>query len=82
MIDDVTYERTTFASPPGRFEAGTPAIAQVLNSINEPPPLPITFKRASEEMIVLKFKRQLDLELPVTIFQGLECIVYRSMINN
>lgn len=30
MIDMVTFERTTFASPPNKFEAGTPAIAQVI----------------------------------------------------
>eukprot|EP00291_Cryptomonas_curvata_P017215 CAMPEP_0172159192 /NCGR_PEP_ID=MMETSP1050-20130122/4822_1 /TAXON_ID=233186 /ORGANISM="Cryptomonas curvata, Strain CCAP979/52" /LENGTH=415 /DNA_ID=CAMNT_0012828729 /DNA_START=331 /DNA_END=1577 /DNA_ORIENTATION=+ len=28
MIDQVFLERSTFAEPPGRFEAGTPAIAQ------------------------------------------------------
>ena len=28
MIDEVTKEETTFAQPPGRFEAGTPPIAQ------------------------------------------------------
>jgi cysteine desulfurase/selenocysteine lyase len=27
MIDEVTFERTTFAAPPRRFEAGTPDIA-------------------------------------------------------
>jgi cysteine desulfurase/selenocysteine lyase len=30
MIDRVTVEKTTFASPPSRFEAGTPPIAEVL----------------------------------------------------
>eukprot|EP00934_Nitzschia_sp_Nitz4_P005631 Nitzschia sp. Nitz4//scaffold8_size234185//87610//93238//NITZ4_001254-RA/size234185-processed-gene-0.154-mRNA-1//-1//CDS//3329559797//5621//frame0 len=30
MIDLVTLERTTFAKPPGRFEAGTPAIAEAV----------------------------------------------------
>jgi cysteine desulfurase/selenocysteine lyase len=30
MIDLVSFERTTFAKPPTRFEAGTPPIAQVL----------------------------------------------------
>lgn len=30
MIDMVTFERTTFATPPNKFEAGTPAIAQVV----------------------------------------------------
>ncbi len=30
MIDRVTFERTTYADPPGRFEAGTPAIVEVL----------------------------------------------------
>ena len=30
MIETVTLERTTFAAPPARFEAGTPAIAEVL----------------------------------------------------
>lgn len=28
MIEDVSYERTTFTCPPARFEAGTPAIVQ------------------------------------------------------
>ena len=30
MIDRVTFERTTYAPPPARFEAGTPAIAEVI----------------------------------------------------
>jgi cysteine desulfurase/selenocysteine lyase len=30
MIETVTLERTTFAPPPARFEAGTPMIAQVI----------------------------------------------------
>ncbi len=30
MIDRVTFEKTTFASAPGRFEAGTPAIIEVI----------------------------------------------------
>ena len=30
MIDKVTFEQTTFAPPPQRFEAGTPAIAEAL----------------------------------------------------
>ncbi|CAM9220506.1 unnamed protein product, partial [Phaeothamnion confervicola] len=30
MIDEVFYERSTFAPPPARFEAGTPAIAQAV----------------------------------------------------
>lgn len=30
MIDTVTFERTTYAPPPGRFEAGTPAIVEVI----------------------------------------------------
>ena len=30
MIDRVTFERTTYAPPPGRFEAGTPHIAGVI----------------------------------------------------
>jgi cysteine desulfurase/selenocysteine lyase len=30
MIERVTVERTTFLPPPGRFEAGTPPIAQVI----------------------------------------------------
>ncbi len=30
MIDRVTFERTTYTPPPGRFEAGTPAIVEVL----------------------------------------------------
>jgi cysteine desulfurase/selenocysteine lyase len=30
MIDRVTFERTTFAPPPQRFEAGTPAIVEAI----------------------------------------------------
>jgi len=30
MIDEVTLKGTTFAPPPGRFEAGTPAITQAI----------------------------------------------------
>lgn len=30
MIDRVTYEKTTFAKPPARFEAGTPAFIQAV----------------------------------------------------
>ncbi|HEX5644254.1 MAG TPA: aminotransferase class V-fold PLP-dependent enzyme, partial [Erythrobacter sp.] len=30
MIDRVTFERTTFAPPPQRFEAGTPAITEAV----------------------------------------------------
>ncbi|GHV17328.1 cysteine desulfurase [Fibrobacterales bacterium] len=30
MIDKVTFEETTFAAPPARFEAGTPPIAEVI----------------------------------------------------
>ena len=30
MIDKVSFARTTYAAPPARFEAGTPAIAEVL----------------------------------------------------
>jgi cysteine desulfurase/selenocysteine lyase len=30
MIESVSFEKTTFACPPARFEAGTPAIAEVI----------------------------------------------------
>lgn len=30
MIDRVTFEKTTFAAPPSRFETGTPAVAEVI----------------------------------------------------
>ncbi|MEO6093876.1 MAG: cysteine desulfurase [Novosphingobium sp.] len=30
MIDRVTFERTSYAPPPGRFEAGTPAIIEAI----------------------------------------------------
>lgn len=33
MIDTVSFERTTFAPPPGRFEAGTPHIAGVIGMV-------------------------------------------------
>lgn len=30
MIESVTFEKTTYAKPPAKFEAGTPAIAEIL----------------------------------------------------
>lgn len=30
MIESVTFEKTTFAKPPAKFEAGTPAIAEIV----------------------------------------------------
>ncbi len=30
MIESVSYEKTTFAKPPGKFEAGTPAICEIV----------------------------------------------------
>ena len=30
MVDQVTYEKTTYALPPARFEAGTPAIVEAI----------------------------------------------------
>ncbi len=30
MIEQVTFEKTTFANPPAKFEAGTPAIAEII----------------------------------------------------
>lgn len=30
MVDKVTYQKTTFAMPPARFEAGTPAIVEAI----------------------------------------------------
>lgn len=33
MIDTVSFERTTYAPPPGRFEAGTPHIAGVIGMV-------------------------------------------------
>lgn len=30
MIETVTFERTTFAGPPAKFEAGTPAITEII----------------------------------------------------
>src|SRR3989338_6172478 len=30
MIESVSFEKTTFAKPPARFEAGTPAVAEII----------------------------------------------------
>jgi cysteine desulfurase/selenocysteine lyase len=30
MIEKVTFEKTTFAPPPARFEAGTPPITEAI----------------------------------------------------
>lgn len=65
MIDKVTFEKTTFAKPPAKFEAGTPAIAEVIglgaaiDFINK-----IGLKEiAAHEDLLLKYATQKLLEI-------------------
>ncbi|MBS0622131.1 MAG: cysteine desulfurase [Verrucomicrobia bacterium] len=71
MIDKVTFEKTTFASPPYRFEAGTPPIAEVIGlhaAIDYLASLDLTKVQAHEEALLAYATEQLQLLPGVTIY--------------
>jgi cysteine desulfurase/selenocysteine lyase len=72
MIDTVTFEKTTYGMLPGRFEPGTPAIAEViglgeaLSFLNE-----IGIARIAEwEISITKYLRKKLARLPEILFIG------------
>jgi cysteine desulfurase/selenocysteine lyase len=71
MIDRVTFERTTYAPPPQRFEAGTPAITEAIalaaavDYVSTVGPERI---HAHEQALVARLRRELGSMNDVTLF--------------
>lgn len=71
MIDRVTFEKTTFAPPPQRFEAGTPAIVEAIGfgaAVDFVSALGLEAVDAHERMLVAKAREALRATNAVTLF--------------
>jgi cysteine desulfurase/selenocysteine lyase len=71
MIDRVTFEKTTYAPPPGRFEAGTPHIVGVLGlhaAIDYVESIGLAAIHAHETALVAKTRAALSQVNSVTLF--------------
>jgi cysteine desulfurase/selenocysteine lyase len=71
MIDRVTFEKTTYAPPPARFEAGTPAIVEVIGlaaAIDYVEAVGIKAIQAHEDVLVMRLREELRRLNTVTLF--------------
>lgn len=71
MIDRVTFERTTYASGPQRFEAGTPAITEAVAfaaAVDYVAAVGLERIHAHEEALVTRLRRELGAMNDVTLF--------------
>jgi len=71
MIDRVTFERTTYAPPPQRFEAGTPAIVEAIGlaaAINYVEAIGLAAIHAHEAALVATARAELRRTNAVTLF--------------
>lgn len=71
MIDRVTFERTTFAPPPQRFEAGTPAIVEAIGfgaAVDYVEAIGIDVIHAHETALVATLRDELRRRNDVTLF--------------
>ena len=71
MIDRVTFERTTYAPPPARFEAGTPAIVEAIGlgaAIDYVEALGIDAIAAHEDRLARQLRGELQRLNAVTLF--------------
>ena len=71
MIDRVTFEKTTYAPPPQRFEAGTPAIAEALAlhaAIDYVEGVGLDRIHATEAALVERLRAELGAMNDVTLF--------------
>ena len=71
MIDRVTFEKTTYAPPPARFEAGTPAIVEAIGlaaAVDYVEALGIEAIRVHEERLVALCRDELRHLNSVTLF--------------
>jgi cysteine desulfurase/selenocysteine lyase len=71
MIDSVTFERTTYAPPPQRFEAGTPAITEAIGlaaAIDYVEAIGLPAIHAHEVALVKTLRRELSAMNAITLF--------------
>ena len=71
MIDRVTFEKTTYAPPPQRFEAGTPAIAEAIAlhaAIDYVEGVGLDRIHATETALVRRLRKELGAMNDVTLF--------------
>ncbi len=71
MIDRVTFERTTYAPPPQRFEAGTPAITEAIAlaaAVDYVCAIGPERIHAHEQALVARLRRELGAMNDVTLF--------------
>ncbi len=71
MIDRVTFERTTYASGPQRFEAGTPAITEAIAfgaAVDYVAAIGPDCIHAHEQALVARLRRELGAMNDVTLF--------------
>jgi cysteine desulfurase/selenocysteine lyase len=71
MIDRVTFERTTYASGPQRFEAGTPAITEAIAfgaAVDYVSAIGLDRMHAAETALVARLRRELGAMNDVTLF--------------
>jgi cysteine desulfurase/selenocysteine lyase len=71
MIDRVTFERTTYAPPPTRFEAGTPAIVEAIGlaaAIDYVEAIGLPAIQAHEARLVRQLREELRALNAVTLF--------------
>ncbi len=71
MIDRVTFEKTTYAPPPARFEAGTPAIVEAIGlaaAIDYVSAIGIEAIGAHEDALVRQLREELRKLNSVTLF--------------
>ena len=75
MIDRVTFERTTYAPPPQRFEAGTPAIVEAIGlhaAIDYVESIGLPVIEAHERQLVETLRAGLSQTPGVTLFGPIE----------
>ena len=71
MIDRVTFDKTTYAPPPQRFEAGTPAIAEAVSlaaAIDYVESMGLDAIHAREAALVERLRRELLTMNDITLF--------------
>ena len=71
MIDRVMFERTTYAPPPQRFEAGTPAITEAIAfaaAVDYVEGIGLERIHAHEDALVARLRRELGAMNDVTLF--------------
>ncbi|HSM54173.1 MAG TPA: aminotransferase class V-fold PLP-dependent enzyme, partial [Erythrobacter sp.] len=71
MIDRVTFEKTTYAPPPQRFEAGTPAIAEAIAlhaAVDFIEAIGLDNVHAHERALAAKLREELGAMNDITLF--------------